>query len=42
MIDRYLEVFKAIFEKTDHMAHYKMMMRETLPSNPQQAVGEHG
>lgn len=25
-IDRYLTVFKAIFEKTDNLGHYKMMM----------------
>ena len=27
MIDGYLNVFKRIFEKTEHGAHYKMMMR---------------
>jgi hypothetical protein len=26
MIDTYLEVFKAIFDKAGHIAHYKMMM----------------
>jgi wobble nucleotide-excising tRNase len=26
MVDTYLKVFKAIFEKADHFAHYKMMM----------------
>ena len=28
MVETYLEVFKAIFEKSNHLAHYKMMMRE--------------
>jgi wobble nucleotide-excising tRNase len=27
MVDKYLEVFKAIFEKSGHIAHYNMMMR---------------
>ncbi len=26
MVDTYLNVFKQIFEKTEHLAHYKMMM----------------
>jgi wobble nucleotide-excising tRNase len=25
-VERYLKVFRAVFEKQDHMAHYKMMM----------------
>lgn len=28
-VSKYLKVFKDIFEKTNHLAHYKMMMRET-------------
>lgn len=28
IIDRYLIVFRQIFEKTDHMGHYRMMMGE--------------
>lgn len=28
MIDRYLNVFREIFDKTEHMAHYRMMMGE--------------
>ena len=30
-IENHLRVFKAIFEKSDHGAHYRMMMRE-LPA----------
>lgn len=30
MVDNYLNVFRAIFEKTDHFSHYKMMMGDTL------------
>ncbi|HUZ95044.1 MAG TPA: AAA family ATPase, partial [Edaphobacter sp.] len=29
MVEGYLRVFRAIFEKTDHLAHYKMMIGET-------------
>ncbi len=29
MVENYLRVFKQIFEKTGHIAHYKMMMGET-------------
>lgn len=28
MVETYLKVFKAIFEKSDHLPHYEMMMRE--------------
>jgi hypothetical protein len=28
-VDTHLRVFKAIFEKTDHLAHYRMMMGES-------------
>lgn len=28
MVDSYLKVFRAIFEKSQHGAHYKMMMGE--------------
>lgn len=34
-VDRYLEVFHAIFEKTQHGAHYLMMMGEAAASAPQ-------
>ena len=30
MVDTYLKVFKAIFEKAGHIAHYKMMMGEAF------------
>jgi wobble nucleotide-excising tRNase len=26
MVDNYLKVFRAIFQKSEHIAHYKMMM----------------
>lgn len=29
-VENYLHIFKEIFEKTDHIAHYNMMMRERL------------
>lgn len=28
-VDMYLKVFRMIFDKTEHLAHYKMMMKET-------------
>lgn len=31
MVDRYLEVFRRIFEDAGHLAHYRMMMREPEP-----------
>ena len=30
MVEGYLRVFRAIFEKTDHLAHYKMMMKDAF------------
>jgi len=30
LVDNYLNVFRAIFEKTNHFSHYKMMMGGTL------------
>jgi wobble nucleotide-excising tRNase len=30
MVESYLRVFRAIFEKTNHDAHYKMMMADTF------------
>ena len=30
MVESYLRVFRAIFEKTNHGAHYKMMMADTF------------
>jgi wobble nucleotide-excising tRNase len=29
-VETYLEVFRAIFEKSDHLAHYKMMMGDAF------------
>jgi wobble nucleotide-excising tRNase len=34
MVDGYLRVFRAIFEKSDHLAHYKMMMGEAHAESP--------
>jgi hypothetical protein len=31
MTQNYLRVFKAVFEKTGHIAHYEMMMRDANP-----------
>lgn len=33
MVDSYLRVFRAIFEKADHAAHYRMMMGEAYVEN---------
>ncbi len=39
MVDAYLAVFRAIFEKSDHLAHYKMMMGDAyVESAPAQAT----
>lgn len=42
-VDRYLAVFKAIFDNTDHGAHYRMMMRsdDVAQANaaPERAAG---
>ena len=32
-VDKYLEVFKKIFEKTGHSAHYDMMMGNGLDTH---------
>lgn len=34
MVDSYLKVFRAIFEKSKHDAHYKMMMGDAYIENP--------
>lgn len=34
MVDNYLKVFRAIFEKTNHFEHYKMMMAEAYVDAP--------
>ena len=33
MVDSYLNVFKAIFEKSGHIAHYRMMMADAFVEN---------
>ena len=34
MVDSYLKVFRAIFEKSEHRAHYKMMMGDDFVESP--------
>jgi wobble nucleotide-excising tRNase len=34
MVDSYLKVFRAIFDKSDHSAHYKMMMGDDFVETP--------
>lgn len=34
MVDGYLKVFRAIFEKTNHLEHYKMMMGDAYVETP--------
>lgn len=34
MVDTYLKVFRAIFEKSKHSAHYEMMMRDDFVESP--------
>lgn len=34
MVDAYLRVFRAIFDKSDHSAHYKMMMGDAFVEEP--------
>lgn len=38
MVETYLGVFKAIFDKTEHLAHYKMMMAEAYLEMPEEAL----
>lgn len=38
MVDSYLKVFRAIFDKSDHSAHYKMMMGDAFVEEPASAV----
>ncbi|TKD34385.1 AAA family ATPase [Azotobacter chroococcum] len=42
MVESYLRIFKAIFVKSEHLAHYKMMMREAYTDEIESAsvVGE--
>lgn len=38
VVVRYLDVFRRIFEKTDHHGHYKMMMGSGEPTDPAQGA----
>jgi wobble nucleotide-excising tRNase len=38
-VETYLKVFKGIFEKTNHLGHYQMMMGDADPEIP--AEGSH-
>jgi wobble nucleotide-excising tRNase len=38
MVETYLKVFRAIFEKSEHLAHYKMMMGDTYTDAPMNVV----
>lgn len=38
MVETYLTVFKAIFEKTEHFSHYKMMMGEAYIETPEEEL----
>lgn len=39
MVQNYLRVFRAIFEKTGHLRHYEMMMEDDLVEEPAATVG---
>jgi hypothetical protein len=38
MVARYLDVFRRVFDKTEHQGHYKMMMGPDLPADPAEAA----
>lgn len=38
MVESYLNIFKAIFVKSGHLAHYKMMMREAYSDDSEIAA----
>ena len=38
MVETYLKVFRTIFEKSDHLAHYKMMMGDAYVDEPMQGL----
>ncbi|WOI75616.1 AAA family ATPase [Pseudomonas aeruginosa] len=38
MVESYLKIFKAIFVKSGHLAHYKMMMREAYSDDSEIAA----
>lgn len=39
LVERYLAVFKQIFERTGHMAHYRMMFGEEVATEPEASAG---
>jgi wobble nucleotide-excising tRNase len=39
MVESYLEVFRAIFDKSNHSAHYKMMMGDAFVEVPIPTTG---
>lgn len=39
MVQNYLKVFRAIFEKTGHLGHYRMMMGDDVVEEPAAVVG---
>ena len=38
-LDNYLKVFRSIFDKSGHAAHYKMMMGDAFVDEPAAATG---
>ena len=40
MVENYLKVFRAIFVKSGHLAHYKMMMGDAFAEEPAAAATE--
>ena len=40
MVENYLKVFRAIFVKSSHLAHYKMMMGDAFVEEPAAAATE--
>jgi wobble nucleotide-excising tRNase len=38
MVETYLKVFRTIFKKSDHLAHYKMMMGDAYVDEPMQVT----
>ena len=41
MVDKYLKVFRDIFDKSNHAAHYKMMMGDAFVESPAAAAVHH-
>jgi hypothetical protein len=37
MVDNYLNVFRKVFEKTGHLAHYEMMIGDDCTAKPEVA-----